>query len=258
MISTVNTIGAQEENDFWPFHKTYSPIISMDMYNVMFFHATLIKPMKESKTLNVGYTIYDDRGAMIKEHSCAVAFEPGNDRFSIGWIIRGNDGSTCRAGRYRAEIWIDNSRVYEHSFALTSKEQEYVQMDGGLHADMRMKKGRVYSDMEQRVDELDRKLSRPKGLFLSLPIYPLFGVMTVGVTEEIVPMVLLGIVGMIVFWTLLTRYTTKWVVDSVVLAFLIAVPGLAIYMIYLLLTSIACWTKGDKWRAERKKFVDQM
>ena len=58
MISTVNTIGAQEENDFWPSHKTYSPIISMDMYNVMFFHATLIKPMKESKTLNVGYTIY--------------------------------------------------------------------------------------------------------------------------------------------------------------------------------------------------------
>lgn len=254
MISNVCSIGGMDPKNPWPQGK-YSPIVSIDAYNVIYFHATLTKPFGVEKTATVGYFIYNDEGTLLREDQLQLSFAPQNNRFSIGWIIKGDDGSFVKAGRYRAELWIENSRVFEYNFKLTSREQEEVRREvEARHGVVNGEYGNVRQSqaapaLMERITELQKNLSRPKGLLYALGFIISYFAAQFGADDGSF-LVVLGVVAMLVCLWMMYKYTRKYVKDSFILAVLMILPGFPIYLIYLAVTTIFYFQNKDNWQKE--------
>lgn len=252
LITNVCSIGALDPNDLWPKGK-YSSIVSLDIYNVIFFHATLREPVQLPKVSKVGYCIYDENGMLAIQHEMQVNFMPGNNRFSVGWIIRGADGSFVKAGKYRAELWYENSRVYEYHFMITSQEQEAVLPETERHPRREVRQTEQIPGIVDRITLLEKRLSRPKGFLYALLTLCGYFIMLWGNADDLLAVSVLGCVMCLVFCVMLIKYTKRYVHKSGFLAVILSVFLIWFYIIYLFAASIPAMMNAGKWKAELQK-----
>lgn len=252
LISNVCSIGALDANDLWPKGK-YSAIVSLDVYNVIFFHATLREPAQSQKMSKVGYCIYDEDGVLVIRHEMQINFMPGNDRFSVGWIIRGSDGSFVKAGKYRAELWYENSRVYEYYFMITSQEQEAVLPKTERHPKGNVQQKEQTSGIVDQITLLEKRLSRPTGFLYAMLMLSGFLLVLWGSREDVLAVAALGGVMCLVFCNVLIIYTKRYVTQSGILAFILSVFLFWFYTVYLFVASIQAMMNAKEWKAELQK-----
>lgn len=148
-IATVGTIPSNDPTNAWPIG-IYSQIINEDEFQVIHFHCKLIKPIIETADKKIGIMIFDSEDSLVYDYRSSICIEKENDRFSVSWIITDSEGLKQKTGDYTAIIWIDESRVFEHSFRIISNK--------GID-------DRSYKPGEKNLDEIERiknKLAYPK------------------------------------------------------------------------------------------------
>lgn len=118
-ISNICSIGTNDKNDLWPKGK-YSQIINRDEFSVVFFHIKLIRPFGFSGTINNKYQIYNSENNLIFDEATAIEVKSSNDKISIGWILKGSDGSFVPSGEYRFVCSINNSPTFTYFFSVCS------------------------------------------------------------------------------------------------------------------------------------------
>ena len=246
LIGNVCTIGGKNSADTFPTDSKYSQIINMDIYPYVFFHANLKKVFLTSKIVKCGYNIYDSDNNLVAEHTVDVEFHPGNDRFSVGWCLKGEDGSFVPTGEYVGEVWIDNSRGFECTFIVTSHE-DHVLNQGKTSG---RRKTSTSDDIEERIQILERKLSKAKGFWLTVLRYSGYGVMGAGISADRMGFALLGILIFFVGLILLIRHIYKYQVKNGFLAFLIGAPGFPLYSICMLIGLLIDAPKRAGWKKE--------
>lgn len=118
-ISTVGTIPSNDPNNHWP-TGNYSQIIDEDKFSVIHFHCRFIRQISESGNRELGFMIFDNDDTLVHEDRFDFNFSKGSDRFSIRWIISDAEGLKQKPGDYTVIIWVDDSRIFEYSFRITS------------------------------------------------------------------------------------------------------------------------------------------
>lgn len=253
LIRNVCTIGGKNALDAFPTDSKYSRIINLDIYPYVYFHANLKKAYLSRKTVKCGYNIYDSQNNLVVEYATEIEFLPGNDRFSIGWCLKGEDGSFVPAGDYIGELWIENSRGFECHFSVTSHEDRAINWDGG--ADKRRKSSA--DDIEDRIKLLKKKLSKSKGFWLTVLMYFGYVVLGAGIGENM-GIAFLGILIFFVGTILLIRHIRKYQVKNGFLAFLFGFLGFPLYSICMLIGILIDAPKRAQWKKELedlKKFL---
>lgn len=119
MITNVCTIGTNDKDDLWP-EGVYSQTINRDQTRVVFFHISLLRPVGFKGTVTFNKKIYNSSDNLVFDDSSTLAVEADYDRFSIGWILKGLDGSFIPSGEYRFVCSINNSPDFTHTFYVTS------------------------------------------------------------------------------------------------------------------------------------------
>ncbi len=117
LISRVGTMGSSVADQDWPRGK-YSQNIDISLYSTIRFHCHLLRPETENRIRKAGIRVFNAKDALVFEDTVSIEFKPGNDRFSLGWVIRDRDGFSQIPGAYTALIWIDDSRVMEYPFII--------------------------------------------------------------------------------------------------------------------------------------------
>lgn len=244
LIRNVCTIGGKDRNTPFPTDSKYSQIINMDIYPFVYFHANLKTPCATHKTVKCGYNIYDSNNNLVMECAMDVEFHPGNDRFSLGWCLKAEDGSFVPTGDYVGEVWIENSRGFECNFTVTSHEDRALNRQGSAK-----KRKAATTDVEERIRLLEKKLSKRKGFLLAVLMYLGYGVMVWGLSENI-GVAFLGILTFLTGMILLIGHVRKYQVKNGFLAFLIGTFGLPVYSVCMLIGILIDAPGHAAWKKE--------
>ena len=243
VISNVCTMGAANRDELWP-KGFYSPIINLDECNVVRFHGTLLRSFDRTTSTTIGFNIYDSAGKLVCESSNNVVFAAGDNRFSLGWIIRGLDGTYVKTGRYLAEVWIGNSERFSVQFTVES------QIQNGGHRSGYGFGGMSIDEINANIYKVEGKLNTYK-VFLSNIITGILFLLSLSLLtnyESGMGMVLLF--ASIVSWIITVKNTRKYVVKSVILALLFTTIGSGYYSIYLFVMMIVNHGKKDQLKQE--------
>ncbi len=120
-ISNICSIGTNDEGDMWPNGK-YTQVINRDEFSVVFFHINLLKPFGFSGEIHNKYEIYNSANNLIFEDYSTLQIEEDYDKISMGWILKGNDGSFIPSGEYRFVCSINNSSSFTYFFTVCSDD----------------------------------------------------------------------------------------------------------------------------------------
>ena len=123
IISNVCSIGTNDEEDIWP-NGNYTQNINLNEFSVVFFHINLLKPIGVSGQVRTKYQIYNSDANLIFDVESSLDVEPGYDKFSTGWILKGSDGSFIPPGKYRFLCSINNSPTFTYHFSVVSGVDE--------------------------------------------------------------------------------------------------------------------------------------
>lgn len=253
MIRNVCTIGGKDHINAFPTDSKYSRIINLDIYPYVYFHSNLKKAYLTRKTVKCGYNIYDSNNNLVTEYTTDIEFQPGNDRFSVGWCLKGEDGSFVPTGDYVGEIWIENSRGFECRFTVTSHEEHAMNRDDGV----KKRKKSSPDDIEERIELLEKKLSKFKGFLLTVLMYGGYAIMAAALSEHM-GIAFLGILIFLIGMILLIRHIRKYQVKNGFLAFLIGCFCFPLYSICMLIGMLIDAPKHAQWKkelGELKKFL---
>lgn len=123
-INNITSAGTRNYREQWP-NTTRSNTINLDKYFVMCFFLSLDKAKLASrKSVKLKFKVFDENGVQKVDNDTIIPWNSTYDKISKQWIVRGGDGSTVPVGKYRAEFSVDESRVYEYDFYVTSYEHE--------------------------------------------------------------------------------------------------------------------------------------
>ncbi len=246
MIANVCTKGGVDRAELWP-NGAYSPVIDLDRFNVVLFHVRLLEAFVVSKTARHGFRIYDDAGALVASHTSEVEFNATHSQYSVGWIIRGEDGSYVKAGKYCAEIWLEDYRPYILYFRIASKEQEECRQAERVAS----KAAGYYNEKEHaRIRTLKRYLAAPKALVLLLlqQILGLICLFTWTMQEPFWTLIL-GAVSVTLLIALI-KHIKQNIVNNLFFALIFVLLFGFYFGIYLFVISLACVVQYKKWEVE--------
>ncbi|MBR5773715.1 MAG: toll/interleukin-1 receptor domain-containing protein [Clostridia bacterium] len=136
-IANVCSIGSNDPNDLWP-SGTYSRSINMSEFRVVFFHMQLIKPFGFSGSIPNSFRIYNSSNHLIYEDDSPMEIQADYERISMGFILKGLDGSFVPAGEYRFECSINNSPIFTYFFTVCDeplRKKTFFQKIKGLFND---------------------------------------------------------------------------------------------------------------------------
>ncbi len=229
VISRVGTMGSNNPSEPWP-RGIYSQSIDAGRFNSVHFHCNLIRPTKKQETRSVGIRIYDSRDTLIYESILDIVFNVGNDKFSVCWRLRDDDGLSQSAGMYTAVIWVDNSRAFEYAFQLS---------------------GEVLLDVEHQkeIETLKNKLMYPKLFFVHL-IASIAGFVSIGCAGGEVGWFFLFGIAWIILAAWLCRLTRRHVVNKRFFPFLFSFIGFSYYGIFLFVMMIVTLVNKKAWLAK--------
>lgn len=233
VISRVGTMGSNTPDEAWP-KGSYSQLISIKRFRALHFHCNLIRPNEKEGTKSVGLRIFDSHDNLVFEKDSSIKFSTGDDKFSIGWIIRDQDGLPQAPDLYTALIWVDDSRVFEYSFKLFDEE--------------------VATDRERdEVETLKKKLSYPP-LFIVNFLCSIFGLLAIaGLDKETPAMCITFGLLWLIFVIITYKKTRKIVCKNRFLAILFITIGSYYYGIYLLIMTISSIVNRKKWTERIKE-----
>ena len=192
-------------------------------------------------TVATGMRIFDANNVLVFENESDIAWKIDYNRLSKSWVIRSRDGEFVKTGRYRSEFWIDDSAVFEYYFQISA--------DHDLAPASTVSK-QFYTDIDKRIQKLENKLSRPKGLghhflcFISLILALLLTSGDLAVLS--IPFAILAIFGYIK----LVRYTKKHLWDNWLGSIALTLFLFTYYGGFLFICSIACLFMHSKWKKE--------
>ena len=121
IVNIMYSIGSNDVNDAWP-QGEISSIINIDEFSVIQFQVRLSNIPKGSKTINQNLKIYHSQNGLVYYDSSEFDWRDEWDKFSTGWIIRGDDGGSVPLGKYTAEFWVNDSNVYIYNFEIISNK----------------------------------------------------------------------------------------------------------------------------------------
>ncbi len=119
VIASVLSVASNDETNAWP-NNPYSSWVDIDRYSCLFFHVNLNRKVGSRRNVKLEIFIYDDLGNQISDLTTVIACEPSYDKFSKGLILRGDDGSSLRTGKYTAKISVDDSNFFCYYFEIFS------------------------------------------------------------------------------------------------------------------------------------------
>lgn len=122
IIQNISAIGSCDSDNPWPKGR-YQSVFNIDQFEVVHFHISVQKHMlSHLKEIKTSMIVKNSKGDIVFEDVGTIGWQSNYDRFSQGWIIRGSDGTTVMCGKYVAEFWVENSRVRECEFEVTSNQ----------------------------------------------------------------------------------------------------------------------------------------
>ena len=117
IISKVGSLPSNDSSEAFP-SGSYSRVMNVDLYHVIYFHCTLVRPSAKDEIKTIGMQIYDSNESLIHESITQMEFRKGYDRISKGWVVKDSSGSFYNPDRYTAVFWIDDSKVFEYQFQI--------------------------------------------------------------------------------------------------------------------------------------------
>ncbi|MBQ8688827.1 MAG: toll/interleukin-1 receptor domain-containing protein [Clostridia bacterium] len=118
-IPYVKSIVTPDKDNLWP-QGNYSSVIDMNVANAMCFHVGVNGVPTGKASVTLGIMIFNSSGERVFYNQTIIAWKNNYDRISKSWSLKNADGSfAVSPGRYRAEIWVDDSRTAEYHFELT-------------------------------------------------------------------------------------------------------------------------------------------
>ena len=261
LIKNVQTIGTLDRNNSWP-SGSYSYTISLKAANVVRFHINLYNPIGVEKAVPITMKIYNSTGKLVLNHNTSIDSKSNYDRYSLGWIINGTDGSKVDVGRYRAEFTVNGSAPYSCSFTIesgtTSAPTSYTPTTPKVVTPKPTTPKIPDARSQARIDELTKKLSRTKGFrnyffmmfFLAIGFGNLVSVIDEAASAAGFGMMLIGLIVGFVFFVKLITYTQRMVTENGFLTFLLCFILIPYYGIYLFFTAINALIHKSEWKRE--------
>ena len=245
LIANVCTIGTVDRNELWP-KGAYSPTIDLDKYNAVRFHVRLVKPFDISKTVKHGFRIYEEGGALVLDETSEIFMRNDYTTYSVGWIIRGTDGSYIKAGKYRAEFWIDDSRTYSINFRVISEEQEGVRTGDRYN----YANSPLTETESKRKKTLEGYLIMPKLLlWLILELVVLFSTAIAVALESPAFPVIFSIIWILII-VKVVKMIKKYVVSNLFIAILLGSFVSFYFSIYVAAMSLFYIVRKGAWQKE--------
>ena len=155
-ISRVGAIPSNNPENPWP-GGTYMQSINTSSYSTVHFHCNLLHTATKAMTCTVGIRIFNEKDALVYESTTPLAFKPGDQRFSLRWVVKDASGLAQAPGVYTALIWIDDSKAYEFPIRLTSSTPS-PEVDSSM----------TYDVVKKEIEEIEKKLAFPKIALLQL------------------------------------------------------------------------------------------
>lgn len=253
-ILSVNTIGTTGVNNLFP-AGSYSDVISKDRFPALCFHINVANVPPTSR-LHYGVTVYDSMGNAVFGDDSYIDWKPEYSRLSKTWSINTPGDPSVRPGAYRAEIWVENSAVFRYNFTITSAgNSEYrTQSNYSTYTSTTNNgyTGNIYSSGPdiQKINKLRRKLAYPKALLWSVLTNLLFVVFIGFSTSGSILMSLLALAASITMLVFHTKHTSRNIVHSGFVAFLLCSIGGFYYGIFLLIMTIITKSKEQEIKRE--------
>ena len=67
--------------------------------------------------------IYNSDNNLVFDDVSNIDIQPEHDKISMGWILKGKDGSFVPSGKYRLVCSINNSPPFTYFFTVTSDQE---------------------------------------------------------------------------------------------------------------------------------------
>ena len=238
LIRTVCCKGSCDFNNAFPTDGVYSDTIDKTRYNVVYFH--LKTAAIDATQIKGGMRIYDSSNRLVYQDETTFQWRPNYDTLSRSWVIRGTDGFFVRDDTYKAVFWIDNSVEYEHYFRVVSPGKE-----NPAPADNQKTK--------EQIKRLQDWLSKPRGFLCFVWFMAAVMLFAVAVSEYEDSAAVALLIGAIIAWIFLFRYTRRHVCKNFFGALALSLFALSYYGVYLFVCTILWVFKGRKWRRELKE-----
>ena len=236
-ISRVGTMGSNTPNNPWP-TGNYSQSIEIHKFRTVHFHCSMLTPCHKPESRNITLQIFDDHKNLVFENVSKIAFNEGNDRFSIGWNIRDDMGLAQSEGEYTAIITVDDFRSYEYTFRLSAT----YKMDAEL----------------KEIDTLKRRLQYPKLYLLHLISSVCLIIGAVSSSGYNSGPAALFIIAWFVLTIIICRKTRKIVIRSRFLAFIFSFFGFFYYGTFLFIKMIITFANSRRWKARIAELESMM
>lgn len=249
LITNVCAIGSNDFNNPFP-AGSYSTIINRDAFQVVYFHATLSRPIGVSGNVKVHTKIFNSDNLLVYDNEADIPSQTNYTRFSTSWVIRGSDGTFVPAGSYRVEISINYSPVFTYRFAINSpKEGAFNPVNNG-HSQSGDMLDSIDGSLEKRRKKCFDKLSRKTGALWFLLFAAALILLIVTLTNEIPFAPWVGLIGMVICWVGLLKYTREHIHRSVLLALFLITLGLPFYGVFLIISGIFSLCRDKQLKAE--------
>lgn len=238
IISNICSLGSNDFKNAFP-TGTYSTIINRDQFQVIYFHANLIRPFGKSGTIKAHLQVFNSDNMLIFENEPEFPVNADHYRVSLSWVIRGNDGSFVPAGNYRAEISINYSPVFTYRFVITAPSEGAYNTNTDYVTD---RSGNVVSAIDASLEKQRKKcfdqLSRRKGALWFLALAISFTALAAFISNgHPIP----GIISIAIFavcWGGLWNYTRKHVVRNLLVVLLLMTFLCPFYGAFLIISAI--------------------
>lgn len=230
IIRSVACFGAPDEFYNSHYNVQYSDKIDTDKNRYVIFHAKLGEVGLLSR-IRCGFSIYDD-ALNRKVHEQVVWLDwPARDNcITFKWAIKKKGKMPVKMGKYRVEIWVENSEVYSYHFEVYAERLKSVSNFVAAKGD---------NPIEDRpLSDAEKILSRPRGFMLNLG-YGFFGLLTLLGIDSIGSLIVFGLIYLF-FFARMYHYTKDYVNGKTFAALLITLFGGLIYTVYLLIGSLRC------------------
>ena len=252
LISRIAVKGSKTLSDCWP-NTPYAQVIDIDEYVAVRFHCQLVKAITENSKKSIGMQIYDSKDALVYEDISDLDFAAGNDRFSLGWVIRPQDGIPALPGKYTVLIWMENSKVVEYTFLLSSLLQYNPDTQNDFSEIPRVDR----TALQKEKEAIEKKLTYPKLARIGSLLILMFWLAIAFISADVPVLAVIFGVLMLIFFFRFFKYTKKYIVQNGFLVLLLVTIGCTYYTLFLIVMTIVN-TKDKKENKKRLKELEQI
>lgn len=249
-ISKVGSMGSRDTENAWPIG-TYSTVIDIDRYSVIYFHAHLVRPIKEAGSLSVGLLIFDSENTLVYENISDLDFKVGYDRVSKSWVVRDSSGMAQSTGDYTALIFVGNSRMFEYKFSLISSSD---QRTSAINNSLDTQNTAIRDEKNKKISSLKAKLAYPK-MFLSILAMLVSFMAFIWSTNNYSPIIsIVFFIAYALFFVRSYRLTNEHLIKSKLLSLLVVLLGSFYYLLIIFIMMLCTFGK----RSELKKSLAEL